>query len=76
MRKAFVFLLAALLILSLSACGARSAIMAALPDEAEIPELDRIIFDELCRGEINDDSRTEFLRIIDGLRGGGFPHRA
>ena len=27
----------------------------------------RVIFDELCLGEIRDDSRAEFLRVIDDL---------
>lgn len=44
-----------------------------LPDEAEIPELDRIIFDELCRGEVLPESREKYLKAIEGFaaRGAG-----
>lgn len=31
----------------------------------------RVIYQELCRGEIREKSRQEFLRIIDRLRGAG-----
>lgn len=30
-----------------------------------------VIFDELCRGEVHDSSRDDFLRIIDSMRAGG-----
>ena len=37
------------------------------PDEKDSALVSRAIFDELCLGEIRDNSRAEFLRIIDGL---------
>lgn len=37
------------------------------PGERDRAFVNHVIFDELCRGEISDDSRAEFLRIIDGL---------
>lgn len=37
------------------------------PDEKDRELVNRVIFDELCLGEIRDDSRAEFLRVIDDL---------
>ena len=37
------------------------------PGEKDQELVNRVIFDELCRGEVRDDSRTVYLRIIDGL---------
>ena len=33
-------------------------------DESEINELNRIIFDELCHGEVKDESQIAFLNMI------------
>lgn len=38
-----------------------------VPDRADRELVDRVIFDELCKGEFNDASRREYLRIIDSL---------
>ena len=38
-----------------------------VPDPADRAEIHRIIFDELCLGEIRDDSRDVYLAIIDRL---------
>jgi len=44
-----------------------------LPPEADREIVHRVIYDELCLGKIRDDSRAEFIRIIDELaaRGAG-----
>jgi aspartate racemase len=44
------------------------AITPAEPDQLTI---NAVIYDELCRGEIRDESRQVFLEIIDGLRDRG-----
>ena len=36
------------------------------PDDQEL--INRVIYDELCRGEIRAESRSEFQRIVAGLR--------
>lgn len=41
------------------------------PGEKDRALVNRVIFDELCRGEIRDGSRAEFLRIIDDLAARG-----
>lgn len=41
------------------------------PDEKNRSLVNHVIFDELCRGEIRDESRAEFLRIIHGLAENG-----
>jgi aspartate racemase len=38
-----------------------------VPEPREREELDRIIFEELTRGEVQDDSRQYYLDVIDGL---------
>ena len=38
-----------------------------VPEAADRVIVNRIIFDELCLGRVEDDSRTEYLRIIDKL---------
>jgi aspartate racemase len=38
-----------------------------VPDEAERGRVHRVIYDELCRGDIQAASRDDYLRIIDGL---------
>ncbi|MGP9632939.1 aspartate/glutamate racemase family protein [Halomonas sp. AOP43-A1-21] len=38
-----------------------------VPDDTEREAVHRIIFDELCQGKINSDSRERYLEIIDSL---------
>ncbi|QNF15409.1 aspartate/glutamate racemase family protein [Aeromonas jandaei] len=42
-----------------------------VPSEAERERVHRIIYDELCLGEIRDASRAEYLAIIAGLAAAG-----
>ncbi|TNH88637.1 aspartate/glutamate racemase family protein [Aeromonas sobria] len=42
-----------------------------VPDEAERERVHRIIYDELCLGEIRESSRAEYLAIIAGLAAAG-----
>ena len=42
-----------------------------IPEEKDIDPVNRIIFDELCVGEIKDDSRKEYQRIIQDLKDRG-----
>jgi aspartate racemase len=42
-----------------------------VPPEEEQSEVDRIIYEELCYGEIEDSSRQVCLKIIEGLTGRG-----
>lgn len=42
-----------------------------IPDEAERAEIDRVIFKELCLGELRDASRSAFLKAMDRLAGAG-----
>ena len=37
------------------------------PNAAEREIVHRVIYDELCLGEIREDSRAHYLRIIDDL---------
>lgn len=41
------------------------------PDEADRAEVHRVIYEELCRGEVKDASRDSYRRIIAGLRAAG-----
>ena len=45
----------------------RHGIEVLIPDKREREAIHRIIVDELCAGEIRDDSRAEHVRIIEGL---------
>ena len=36
--------------------------------ENEINEIDRIIFDELCKGRINDNSRDYYIDVINNMK--------
>ena len=38
-----------------------------IPNEEQRQQVHRIIYEELCHGEINDSSRDAFLRIIEDL---------
>ncbi|EGB14262.1 aspartate racemase [Pseudodesulfovibrio mercurii] len=42
-----------------------------VPEAGDRKLVDRVIFDELCRGEFLDGSRAEFLRIIEELAARG-----
>ncbi|WED23466.1 aspartate/glutamate racemase family protein [Vibrio sp. JC009] len=42
-----------------------------VPDEDDRTRVHNIIYQELCRGEIKDDSRTAYTQIIDKLRDQG-----
>ncbi|ENO3978222.1 aspartate/glutamate racemase family protein [Aeromonas veronii] len=42
-----------------------------VPDEAGRNRVHRIIYDELCLGEIRESSRAEYLAIIEGLAAAG-----
>ena len=44
-----------------------------LPDEGQIGRIDAVIFDELCRGIVEDSSRNSYLQIVDGSPRGGGP---
>lgn len=39
-----------------------------IPSEADIEIVDKVIFDELCHGQIKSESKREYLRIIDELQ--------
>ena len=42
-----------------------------IPPEADIPLINRVIFDELCVGQLKESSRQAFSGIIAGLRARG-----
>jgi len=42
-----------------------------VPDADDRRLVDRIIFDELCKGVFSEASRREFVRIVEGLSGQG-----
>lgn len=41
------------------------------PGEKDQELVNRVIFDELCRGDVRDESRAEYLRVIDELASDG-----
>ena len=43
-------------------------IQVVIPDGADIELVNRVIFQELCVGQIREDSRRAFRRVIDALR--------
>jgi len=47
------------------------AIDVVIPEEDDRLKVHNIIYQELCRGEIKQSSRTEYIRIIDKLRSQG-----
>lgn len=51
--------------------AARFGVETITPDEDDRATVHRVIYDELCRGMILDESRNEYLRIIERLRGRG-----
>ncbi len=46
---------------------AESGIESVIPPRADRELVDRVIFDELCKGELKADSRREYLRILEEL---------
>ena len=50
---------------------ARFGIETIVPDEAQIAAIDRVIFAELCRGEVRDGSRDIYLGIMSDLASRG-----
>ncbi len=42
-----------------------------VPGETDRERVHRVIYDELCLGDVRDTSRGEYLRIIDDLRAAG-----
>ncbi len=48
-----------------------SALEVEVPDAADRERLDRIIFDELCRGEVTAEACATLRRIVANLRAGG-----
>ena len=42
-----------------------------IPDEADRALIHRVIFDELCLGEFRDESRADYVRIIERLAARG-----
>jgi aspartate racemase len=49
----------------------RFAVEVLVPDESEQVEVDRIIFDELVRGQLLDGSRQSYVRVCERLRARG-----
>ena len=42
-----------------------------IPDKNDIEIINKVIYDELCLGTINSDSKKKFLEIVDKLRNKG-----
>ena len=42
-----------------------------IPDKNDIEIINKVIYDELCLGTINSDSKKKFLEIVDKLRSKG-----
>ncbi len=49
----------------------RFGIQTLVPDAAEQEDVDRIIFDELCRGQFLPESKARYLAIVDRLAAAG-----
>jgi len=45
----------------------RHGVEAIVPEKEERGYIDRVVFQELAKGELREDSRNRFLEIIDGL---------
>jgi aspartate racemase len=56
---------------SYPAAFARAGVELAAPEPDERALIDRVIFEELCQGVIDDASRAEFVRIIERMKGEG-----
>ncbi|QGY38710.1 amino acid racemase [Pseudodesulfovibrio cashew] len=50
---------------------AENGIESVIPGEADRRLVDRVIFDEMCKGRFLDESRVEFVRVIEALAGQG-----
>jgi aspartate racemase len=46
---------------------ASSGLDVVIPDDAQRALVHRVIFEELCRGVIRDESRAAFVEVIDAL---------
>lgn len=53
------------------AAFARHGLEMRVPNASDQELLNRLIFDELCMGEITETARAEFLRVIEELKGEG-----
>jgi len=49
----------------------RHGIEVLIPGDREREAVHRVIYDELCAGEIRDDSRAEYVEVIEGLAARG-----
>lgn len=49
----------------------RHGISVLVPEEADRAVVHRVIYDELCQGEVRAESKGEYLRIMDGLAARG-----
>jgi aspartate racemase len=49
----------------------RFGVETVVPTDDEQAEIDRVIFDELCRGEFDDAAKAFYLGVIDRLRADG-----
>jgi aspartate racemase len=49
----------------------RHGIEVLIPDEPARETVHRVIYDELCRGRVRDESRTALVKIIEALAGRG-----
>jgi aspartate racemase len=56
---------------SYQAVFARHGLELRTPGAEDRALLNRLIFDELCKGEITETARAEFIRVIDGLKAQG-----
>lgn len=45
-----------------------SGLEVVIPDDIQMQEINRIIFEELCKGKIVDSSREYFSKVIDSLK--------
>lgn len=50
---------------------ARAGLEVHVPDADERAEVDRVVFEELTRGRVEDGSRRRFVEVTDGLRRAG-----
>ena len=49
----------------------RYGVEVVVPNEAEQEMIDRVIFDELCRGRFEPESKRRYLEVVDRLAGEG-----
>ncbi len=48
-----------------------SGLEVVIPDDIQMQEINRIIFEELCKGKILDSSREYFIKVIESLKAKG-----